>query len=52
MEEACGMWMALKGEAVPLNSKPLNQVKREGKVPTYSPGANAGWLDFLGDLRQ
>lgn len=44
--------MALRGKAVPLNGKHLNLEKRAGKVPMDSPGASAGWLDFLGDLRQ
>lgn len=31
MEEACEMWMALKGKAVPLDIKYLNLVKRAGE---------------------
>ena len=39
LEEARGMRMALKAEAVPLDRRHLSQAKRGGGVPTWSSGA-------------
>lgn len=49
-----GMWNVngTEGQGCAFEQQTSEPGERAGKVPMDSPGASAGWLHFLGDLRQ